>query len=289
MDNERIINSIKALCKEKGITVGQLEKTVGLSQGLVSKWKDKTPSLDKIIDIADYFNVSLDEVIGRSNENEKSELVATLKNLTTMDAIKWTECTNQSIHHLYNNVELFEIHNSCYEIFSTQYKESTLFIVADYDEPCGMIESLECSLFIQPDIDSRPVLQVDENFKECEKLWLLVHTSLKGTPDEYKAAKVKQQIITSKDEIVFNNLPQYFEGVVGKKEEVDKLVSNNELKEKIVSIDLPELQQIIETFTNPNIIDALNTANTIAKYFNEIKKEKQSSATKMPTKSNKDS
>ena len=34
MNNENIVKSIKNLCKENNITIGQLEKEVGLSQGL---------------------------------------------------------------------------------------------------------------------------------------------------------------------------------------------------------------------------------------------------------------
>lgn len=45
----------------------------------------------------------------RSNKKNESELVATLKNLTTLDTIKWTECTNQSINPIYDNLTLFEL------------------------------------------------------------------------------------------------------------------------------------------------------------------------------------
>ena len=88
MNNENIVKSIKNLCKENNITIGQLEKKVGLSQGLVSKWKDKTPSLDKIVDIADYFNVTLDEVIGRTN-NLKDDFLQMLYRQTSSCILKW--------------------------------------------------------------------------------------------------------------------------------------------------------------------------------------------------------
>ena len=71
MNNEKIVNSIKKLCKKHNITANQLECEVGLSQGLISRWLKTTPSLDKIINIADYFNVSLDEVIGRKKNGLK--------------------------------------------------------------------------------------------------------------------------------------------------------------------------------------------------------------------------
>ena len=67
MINEQIVNSIKNLCKEHNITVTKLEETLGMSQGLIGRWNKSDPSLSKIIDIADYFKISLDEVVGYNN------------------------------------------------------------------------------------------------------------------------------------------------------------------------------------------------------------------------------
>lgn len=62
--DDKIVKSIKKLCVKNNINLSRLEKNVGLSQGLISKWKTTTPSLEKLIDIARYFSVSLDEVVG---------------------------------------------------------------------------------------------------------------------------------------------------------------------------------------------------------------------------------
>ena len=91
MDNNIIVDSIKKLCKDKNITVSQLEKEIGLSQGLVSKWMNTTPSLDKIVDIADYFHVSIDEVVGYK-QNLKDEFLKQLYTKTENDSITWENC-----------------------------------------------------------------------------------------------------------------------------------------------------------------------------------------------------
>ena len=51
---------IKTLCKENGITVNKLEKTLGFGTGYVAKLDNSTPNTAKIKLIADFFNVSLD-------------------------------------------------------------------------------------------------------------------------------------------------------------------------------------------------------------------------------------
>ena len=69
MNNERMIETIRELCKKNNITPTKLEEELGFSQGLISRWKDKTPNIDRIIDIADYFHVSLDEVVGYKQQD----------------------------------------------------------------------------------------------------------------------------------------------------------------------------------------------------------------------------
>ena len=51
---------IKTLCKEKGITVNKLEKTLGFGTGYVAKLDNSVPNTAKIQLIADFFNVSVD-------------------------------------------------------------------------------------------------------------------------------------------------------------------------------------------------------------------------------------
>lgn len=56
------------LMKEKRITQKQLAANIGTSQGNVADWKSGrgSPSIDKLSLIADYFGVSVDYLLGRS-------------------------------------------------------------------------------------------------------------------------------------------------------------------------------------------------------------------------------
>lgn len=51
---------IKTLCKENGITVNKLEKTLGFGTGYIAKLDNSVPNTAKIQLIADFFHVSLD-------------------------------------------------------------------------------------------------------------------------------------------------------------------------------------------------------------------------------------
>jgi transcriptional regulator with XRE-family HTH domain len=62
---------IKTLCKENGITVNKLEKTLGFGTGYVAKLDNSVPNTAKIQLIADYFKVSVDYLLtGEEIETE---------------------------------------------------------------------------------------------------------------------------------------------------------------------------------------------------------------------------
>ncbi len=52
---------IKILCKKKGVSVRELESSLEFSRGCVCKWDTSIPSFDKVVKLADYFNVPIDE------------------------------------------------------------------------------------------------------------------------------------------------------------------------------------------------------------------------------------
>lgn len=68
---------IKELCKKTDITIAELERTLGFGNSSIKKWENtSSPSVDKIDKIAEYFNVSIDYLLGRSDiESPISELI----------------------------------------------------------------------------------------------------------------------------------------------------------------------------------------------------------------------
>ncbi|MFI3805457.1 helix-turn-helix domain-containing protein [Vagococcus fluvialis] len=59
---------IKVLTKERGLSVRELEKRLGYSNGYFSKWKTVSPNSDGLSKVADYFNVSVDYLLGREEK-----------------------------------------------------------------------------------------------------------------------------------------------------------------------------------------------------------------------------
>ncbi len=65
-----IVERIKELCRQKGTTMGTLEKELGLGNGSIRRWDEKTPGADKILLIADRLEVSTDWLLTGKNITE---------------------------------------------------------------------------------------------------------------------------------------------------------------------------------------------------------------------------
>ena len=58
-----IYDNILLLCKKKGISIARLERENGLGNATVRRWKKSTPRVETLKTIADYFEVTVDELL----------------------------------------------------------------------------------------------------------------------------------------------------------------------------------------------------------------------------------
>lgn len=58
-----IYENIKRICKQNSIPIGVLEKDLKIANGYISKWDAHSPSIETVKAIADYLNVTVDELI----------------------------------------------------------------------------------------------------------------------------------------------------------------------------------------------------------------------------------
>ena len=68
-----IYNAVKGISLKKGISIYKLEKNLGYPNGSISKWNKQSPSVDKLNKVADYFDVSVDYLLGRTNTRSKKD------------------------------------------------------------------------------------------------------------------------------------------------------------------------------------------------------------------------
>ena len=69
---------VKELCKKQGFSLNTLEEKIGFARNSLYSWKNSEPKPKKLKAVADYFNVSTDYLLGRTdNPAISSDLVTT--------------------------------------------------------------------------------------------------------------------------------------------------------------------------------------------------------------------
>ena len=272
MDNNIIVDSIKKLCKDKNITVSQLEKETGLSQGLVSKWMNTTPSLDKIVDIADYFHTSIDEVVGY-NQSLNDEFLNKLYHQTEEKLISWKLVTNNSTTE-YPNIKLFDVGTDEYQLYdeeeygqkhyAAKYNGGYIIMYSFYKYDF-LLKPVSVRMFIQPTQES---YLVEQHYPEntLTKLWIKILNSLgNDAPDEVKVEEFKNNFI-------LNNSKLNSRSTISKKtnlSDMQELMSKPEIIKLMELCNQPAFRELRETFNSPEIQSAIQIANKLQSYFDE--------------------
>ena len=75
-----MLDTIKELCTRRGISINDLEEALGYPKNTLYRLKRQNPGADKLEAIADYFGVTTDYLLGRTDQkdpywklNEKEE------------------------------------------------------------------------------------------------------------------------------------------------------------------------------------------------------------------------
>lgn len=88
-----LVDRIRALANQRDMSLPQLEVELGLGNGTISRWRSSSPNTDKLQRIADYFNVSMDYLLGRDitlnrrDQQNINEILANTEQLLKQDGL----------------------------------------------------------------------------------------------------------------------------------------------------------------------------------------------------------
>lgn len=88
------LERIKLLCKQRGISIKTLEERLDFPNNTIYQWKTRTPGTDKLEKVADYFKVSVDYLLGRTDVQEIPDSIEDNRVETIAahhDGENWTE------------------------------------------------------------------------------------------------------------------------------------------------------------------------------------------------------
>ncbi|MGM0238382.1 helix-turn-helix domain-containing protein [Enterococcus sp. AZ103] len=86
-----LYEKIKELADGQKISIRRLEELLGYGNGTIRRWEKQTPGVDKIQKVADYFGVSIDYLLGRTEKKKYYELTEKEKNDIAIQAEKLIE------------------------------------------------------------------------------------------------------------------------------------------------------------------------------------------------------
>lgn len=282
MDNEKMIENIRSLCKSIDISPTRLESDLGFSQGLISRWKDKSPSIDKIVDIADYFNVPIDEIVGRSKKYDSNKSVVdgliyfTKENKIEWDSINFASQLPNSYEEIEDHIGRINLSDFPYAdtrkyTFITKYKKGffTLQSYLIYMEN-AIIDS-DCALYIQADKKSMPVYQ-NCNQEQLRTLTKEVLKAVYETVPEIEADEFKKEFTNNFIKNSMQNQNEVISNI--------KIPNSKELGDMLNSIwatdknepDNNSKEIMRKYFLNPKMIELTQSLVEIQEYLKKNNK-----------------
>lgn len=78
---------IKALCKQKGVTITGTEKELGFARGSLCKVDINKPSMERVNKLADYFGVSVEYLMTGETPEEKKDVTLTRRDELDIEKI----------------------------------------------------------------------------------------------------------------------------------------------------------------------------------------------------------
>lgn len=181
---EDLVKNIKRFCIANNLTVSQMEEALSFSKGLTSRWARMSPSLDKIVKVADYLNVSIDDLVGRECQNESCSLINRLCQKTLNEELDWIPCGyNDPFYYPISKIR--ELRNYNWICGYCQYKDGFFLLACAMNE---QEELEEAGLYILASADETPV-RWNEELNDLKSLYDVVGERIAWKENEKNAKK----------------------------------------------------------------------------------------------------
>ena len=80
-----VLEKIKYLCKIHSMTIKDLEKELGLGNGVIGRWDKVSPKADNLAKVANYFDVSTDFLLDiNSSQIASQEIISLAKRIQSL-------------------------------------------------------------------------------------------------------------------------------------------------------------------------------------------------------------
>lgn len=98
-----IYGRIKELAEQQKLSIRSLEEKLGYGNGTIRRWEKQVPGVDKVQKVADYFNVSVDYLLGREDTAEIND-----NHLKVVAAHIDDDATEEEINEILNFIDFVQ-------------------------------------------------------------------------------------------------------------------------------------------------------------------------------------
>lgn len=63
-----LLENIRRLCSKKPVSIAKLERETGIGNGTISRWDTSSPSIENVQKVADYFGVTVNDLLSTNNK-----------------------------------------------------------------------------------------------------------------------------------------------------------------------------------------------------------------------------
>lgn len=109
-----IVDNIRTEADKQKIPIARLERDLGFNHGTIRRWENSEPSIEKVVRVADYLNVSVDQLCDRSVEKDFIEEV--VKDLTKQPPEEAMLC------HIYRQIPEEHRMDALYTLMEMKFK-----------------------------------------------------------------------------------------------------------------------------------------------------------------------
>ena len=67
MEKNTLYDRIKSLAESQNLSIRRLEEKLGFGNGVINRWRKTTPGIDKVESVANFFGVTTDYLLGRTD------------------------------------------------------------------------------------------------------------------------------------------------------------------------------------------------------------------------------
>lgn len=207
MANEVLLSNIKELCRNRNITVAFLEKELDIGAGTISRWNKANPSIDRVMAIARFFEVSLDDLTGYvSGQAHEGQLGEQTKQIIDYLTVMTNQARDSKSFWRYygedeQQLRISKIQEHCGEkdniLYACDDTGFYLLVVSYVLNNCYEYEMV-CRLYLIPDEGEEPILEC--NVKEA--LRGLVIEALNQLKSMKQQKELKEKVNKQREKII---------------------------------------------------------------------------------------